>query len=160
MSKELNLEAVAEGEAGEVPSCRLHFDGRVVTPVLQGCVFEGSLELDAGTIVFLTEDSPFEEALHIHLLDKHFQPKDHLVLSAPYTSGIVDALEQISSNRVVFEFPKSQPWRIDAYKEVVPLFRRPWNLEFRSLKSWLTGRFLLLHRVHQSAPSRSGKGLY
>lgn len=150
MPKRHTLEAVqVEEAAGNRPSCQLLLDGQAVTPPLAGVVLEGSFDVPGGQLVFLTEGNPFEEALHLHLLGKDWQPKDHLEISAPYTAGLLSKLDQPKPGRVSFRFPEPMHWIVEVQETPMSWFRGPWNRAFRSLGSLLGKRYLALRSVAQ-----------
>lgn len=71
---------------------------------LDGLVLEAQFACGERHLVFTTEDVPYEECLHIHLLDARLQVLDHLALSAWYSPGILQRLEIAGPRRLSFAF--------------------------------------------------------
>lgn len=71
---------------------------------LDGFVLEAQFACGTRHLVFTTEDVPYEECLHIHLLDARLQVLDHLALSAWYSPGILRRLEIAGPRTLRFSF--------------------------------------------------------
>jgi hypothetical protein len=80
---------------------------------LAGAVLEAQFCVDGGFLVFLTEDTPYEEALHIHLLDGGLTLRDSLELSAPYAAAVLANLAITPADEITFSFfDKTDCWRL------------------------------------------------
>jgi hypothetical protein len=80
---------------------------------LLGAVLEAQFRLDEGYLVLLTEDTPFEEALHVHYLDDALQLRDSLELSAPYTPGLLGNVRITPADELEFSFfGKTDTWTL------------------------------------------------
>jgi hypothetical protein len=76
-----------------------------------GSVLEAQLELQNGWVLVLTtENSPYDEALHIALLDKNLDVLDQLELSEDMTSGIVTDIQILDGEHLQFMFNRADPY--------------------------------------------------
>lgn len=103
--------AAAAGEAG--PVCELTVQGQVVRQPVPGAVLEAAFQSDGRTLVFLTDDLPFEDSLHVHLLDEGLALLDSAVLSAMYATGIFELIGSHSPRSVRFRFFGGWEWTVE-----------------------------------------------
>jgi hypothetical protein len=133
-------EAGGHGGVGPVMTLQQASTGRSVD--LPGAVLEARFRAGDGFLVFLTEDTPFEEALHIHLLDSALRLQDSLELSAPYTPGVLTNLSVTGANELSFAFfGATDLWRLSVLAQPTRLLwgHRPPVRRARPLlrKTWL-----------------------
>lgn len=69
-----------------------------------GAVLERQFIYEDNFLLFITEDIPFEESLHILLLNSELIVLDSIELSAPYSSGILKNISIQSPNIIQFTF--------------------------------------------------------
>ena len=84
---------------------------------MRGLVLEAQLALDGGFLVLTTDDSPFEEALHLTLLDAHLAVEDERTLSVPYRPGAVTDLRVVSAEAVELSFFGKDRWRVTVHRQ-------------------------------------------
>jgi hypothetical protein len=100
---------------GDSPKSDLLWRENPVGIRVDGVSLERQLRLAPGYLLFLTEDSPFEEGLHIYLLDDDKSVLDAVELSAPYASGILTDLVTEGDASVSFSFFGDDRWRLDVH---------------------------------------------
>ncbi|MCR6650027.1 MAG: hypothetical protein NVV73_00390 [Cellvibrionaceae bacterium] len=72
------------------------------------------MELQNGWyLIFTTENSPYDEALHITLLDQRFEILDQVELSQDMTPGIVKDIQIIDADRMQFNFNRIDPYILE-----------------------------------------------
>jgi len=98
---------------GDSPKSDLLWRDNAVGVRVDGVSLEKQLRLAPGYLLFLTEDSPFEEGLHIYLLDDDKSVVDALELSAPYASGILKDAVVEGDASVSFSYFGDDRWRLD-----------------------------------------------
>lgn len=69
-----------------------------------GSVLEEQYQIGEEYLLFITEGTPYEEALHIILLDRQLSQKDHVEISANYSPGILKNLSVYQPNVIKFSF--------------------------------------------------------
>ena len=68
----------------------LAYDGKMLDLEVKGVILEAQFELEGGyMLIWLTEDSPYDEGLHVYLIDENNNTSDALETSAIFTSGIL-----------------------------------------------------------------------
>lgn len=78
---------------------------RSLEVAVPGTVLEAQLELDdGGFLLLLTEDRPYEETLHIVLLDRDGHELERLALERPYTPGLFSGMEIVAPTILGFRF--------------------------------------------------------
>ncbi|MBI1353593.1 MAG: hypothetical protein GC160_04550 [Acidobacteria bacterium] len=88
-------------------------DGAAVGTVVEGAVLEAQYETDCGEILlFATDDSPYEEQLHIYLLDSDSQVQESLHIGQAYTPGILKDLRADPGDSVTFRFFSDGSFRL------------------------------------------------
>jgi hypothetical protein len=98
---------------GEFPSSQLLWEGEPTAIRVDGVTLEHQVQLPAGYLLFLTEDRPYEERLHIYLLDRDRQVIDGLELAAPYAAGILSHVTSEGDDAVSFSFFGDDRWRVE-----------------------------------------------
>lgn len=98
-----NRYAVAEvKQAGE--KARLLCDGKPIESTVDGRILEAQFELEDGcALLFLSDDSPYDEGLHVYLLSARGEILDCAEASAPFTPGLF-RLEGVGKDWVQFRF--------------------------------------------------------
>jgi hypothetical protein len=109
--EEIDLFGVERIE-GETPRSELLWQGRRIGVMVDGVRLEKQFEVGLRYLVFLTEDCPYEEGLHIYLLDAERRPLDGLELSFPYTMGILGAVQPQGETALTFSFFGGDCWRL------------------------------------------------
>ena len=80
-------------------------DGKPCGMVLSGALLEAQYRTNAGDLLlFLSNDCPFEEELHVYLLSADFQVLDHEQLGWAYTPGAFRNAEIVEECRIRFAF--------------------------------------------------------
>ena len=69
--------------------------------------------LDAGYLIFATQDSPFEEELTILCLDADFRERDRASIGQPYTPGLLEDVTPSGPDQISFRFVRPAPWTLD-----------------------------------------------
>jgi hypothetical protein len=87
----------------------LWLDGRATGHSVAGRSLEAQYRTGtfAGYVLFVTDNSPYEEGPHIHLLDVHGEPIEKVTLGRPYQSGIFEGVEVVGTDELRFSFQGS-----------------------------------------------------
>lgn len=117
-------------------------EGRETGLRIHAVSLEAQFQLQPGFyLLFFTDNSPYEEALQIVLLDSHLQFLDGLELGQPYTPGVLSDIHAESEQRILFDFFEGtrlllsiQPEGVFHLSRRLPSFARP-----------LKGRFFSRH---------------
>lgn len=105
------------------PVFRLFYQERDTGIDLPVAVLEASLAVEAGWLLFLTEDIPFEEGLQICLLGHHLELLDRASLTSFNSTGNFSDLCVISPRSVRFQFIGAGEWQLELLDK--PGFRIP-----------------------------------
>lgn len=81
-------------------------DGKSTALIVDGIVLEAAYHLPEPNrdLLFVTDDVPFEEGLHIYLLDHTVRLLDTRTLLLPYCPGLLESLDVVGPNVVEFSF--------------------------------------------------------
>ena len=103
---------------------------------LDGCVLEAQYRCTQGFLLLTSDNTPYEEGLHIRLLDAHFRVNDAVDLRQVYHSAAVRDLKVIGDDALAFSFFGDDRWHlyIDAKARV------HWNLNPFASVYYPTGR--------------------
>lgn len=99
-------------ETKDGPQARLIFRGRPLEIVVAGAVLEAQFARGHEFLLFVTDDCPYEEVLHLYLLDASMAVVDQVDLGAPYAPGILRDLEGVGPECVEFSFIGTERWRV------------------------------------------------
>src|SRR5690606_37573344 len=102
--KDASLTLAKEGTGNELASSFTTIAGRTSKEPLEGVILEACVQHGNQYLLFLTDDIPFEDSLHIHLLDEHLNRIDTVTLGAPYATGHFRNLSCKEPGKITFEF--------------------------------------------------------
>ena len=92
---------------------RLRFNKRKCDINISGVTLEKQYRLDNGFfLIFTTDDCPYEECLHITLLNENHQLVYYLDLGLAYNSAIFDNAKVISNDMLEFDFYSNMKYRL------------------------------------------------
>ena len=118
------LEILPKQSADEAPRARLVHHGQAVGEPVEGCVLERQYAVDADRyLLFVSDDIPYEEGLHIYLVDAAGAVLAGLEIGAPYTPGLLENVVASGPDRVDFSFVHKQRCRLIVHAEPAA-FRR------------------------------------
>ncbi|WP_432382959.1 hypothetical protein [Duganella sp. P38] len=96
--------------------------------IIDGAVFEAALRWHDYTLLFLTDDVPFEDTLNIYLLDAALSIVDWARMYFMYSTGIFSNLDLTQKNTVRFCFFAEKTWVLKLFPEKIfalPLISDP-----------------------------------
>ena len=110
--------------AGAVePACEIFLNGQATNQQVPGAVLEAAAQWQAFTLLFTTDDTPFEELLNIHLLDAELNLLDSATVGGIYPTGSFSLLESDQPDTLRFRFIGGTDWSVQVLPE--PGFRVP-----------------------------------
>jgi hypothetical protein len=115
-------------------------DGRVLDVEVEGIILEAQFELEGGCVlIWLTDDSPYDEGLHVYLLDQNDTISDALEAGADFAPGILK-IANSGDDWVEFEFFSNDSiYRLEVAKEA--------SLRLLLPAGWKYKKFFSLHRL-------------
>ena len=121
--KELTLSTLDNGSDTISPTSRIVWRNGKHSQAVLGKELIDQYKVGNFYLVLLTEDCPFEEALHIYLFDSNADLVDHLELSAAYHAGIFK-LKALHDDGLSFSFfSEEELWQLRCLKS--PKWRLP-----------------------------------
>lgn len=126
-AERLTTRRLDDPEANESPRSEVLLDGHAVGIVLRGATLETAIEQDGMTLLFMTDDTPFEEVLSLHLLSPEMRLLDSAYLGFPYSTGTF-ALLGCEGNVARFRFFGGCDWTVELLprpQRRVPLLGEP-----------------------------------
>ncbi|MDH3595570.1 MAG: hypothetical protein OEU09_20405 [Rhodospirillales bacterium] len=122
------LEILPTQDEDETPRARLIHCGQAVGEPVEGCILEQQYAVDANRyLLFVSDDIPYEEGLHIYLVDAAGAVLDGLEIGAPYTPGLLEDVVASGPDKVDFSFIHKQRCRVIVHAEPA-MFRRLWPI--------------------------------
>lgn len=135
---------------GELPKARVIAEERPTDTVLEGHTLEAQYRCALGFLLFTSDDNPYEEVLHIRLLDYHFQVIDAVDLRQMYHPAMLHNLQVTGHNSLTFSFFGDDCW----YLNVDAQARIRWDLHPFASVSYpgrrLRSHYLRLVRVDRN----------
>jgi len=98
---------------GDIPQCELLRDGVPVGQRLPGAVLEAAVQWQDHYLLFITDDVPHEDLLHIVLLDAQWRTVDCAMLGGPYSTGSFSSLRLQAPSTVRFRFIGDTDWELE-----------------------------------------------
>ena len=94
-------------------------EGKQVNQEIEGVYFELCLKLKQQYLVFMTDDIPGEDMLHIHLLAEDLSIIDSATIGGMYSTGSFKNLSIQEPNQVKFNFIGGNEWRVEVLEDKV-----------------------------------------
>lgn len=132
---------------GELPRSALLWRGDPTGLTVDGLTIEKQFRVQPGYLLLITEDSPFEESLHVYLLSPERNLLDALELSVPYAPGILDRLDEREPASLTFSFFGDDRWRLDVRDSPTTRWRFAPLAPWRYKAGWVRPRWLALRRL-------------
>lgn len=98
---------------------RIIASGRDTGRIVAGEVLEAAVRSANHHLLFITDNTPFEEYLRIYLLDTEWNIVDSAIMGAMYSTGIFSGLELISPNSLQFQFFGGIIWTLELLEHPV-----------------------------------------
>jgi hypothetical protein len=128
---------------GEKPRSRVVAGGAATATVIEGVVLEAQFRSTQGFLLLTSDDTPFEEVLHVRLLDAQFRVLDGVDLGQAYHPGLLRNLRVSGDAELCFSFFGDDCWLL----RVEPQARVRWGLRpYASVR--YTGPLLRGHNLH------------
>jgi len=122
-ASELSVTHVRGHPEGAEPACEIFRNGQATGQQVRGAVLEAAAQWQSFTLLLTTDDIPFEELLHIHLLDAQLQLLDSATVGGMYSTGSFSLLESAEPDTLRFRFIGDTDWSVQVLPE--PGFRVP-----------------------------------
>ncbi|WP_353619165.1 hypothetical protein [Paracidovorax cattleyae] len=107
-------------------------------------MLEAQFEAADGYLVFTTENTPHEEALHVHWIARDWRVLDAVELSAPYTPAIFANAVLAASRTVRFTFfDDGRLWSVEVALAPRMQWRGPPYPARRRARWWRSGWLLI-----------------
>jgi hypothetical protein len=90
------------------------FEGKVVDKSIDGTYLELCIKRNNEYFVFMTDDIPDEDMLHIHLLDERFNLIDSVTIGGIYSTGTFENVSVQEPNHISFNFIGINTWTVEA----------------------------------------------
>jgi len=132
---------------GELPRSALLFDGKDTGIVVDGLMLEKQIQLSAGYLLLLTENCPYEEGLHIYLLDQDLRVLDGIELSQPYAPALLSGFTCDAENSFSFSFFGEERWRLALLKSPARMLNIAVFSAVKHKGGWFPVCWLSLERV-------------
>ncbi|WP_281561668.1 hypothetical protein [Thalassomonas sp. RHCl1] len=136
---EFNIKPLEEPQDETSPQkSNILLNGQITAAAIEGIVLEACIKWHDFYLVFLTDDIPHEDMLHIHLLDHKLKTLDSATIGGMYTTGNFTDVELVAPNRVNFNFIGGTRWHIDLLshpQRCLPIISTPKGVYKKSLFS-------------------------
>lgn len=133
-----------------LPRSELFWEGNQTPLVVDGSSLEAQYRIDSRYLLLLTENCPYEEGLHIYLLDNAHRVLDGLELSVPYAPGTLKNLRALD-NALTFSFFGEDHWRLDVLKVPTWNLREAWGGPITRKAGIFRRRWMLLSQASQGS---------
>jgi hypothetical protein len=97
---------------GEDTKAEIVIAGRPTGRFIEGVILEAALDCEGEFVLFVTNDTPFEESLAICLIDGVGSVLDSLWIGAPYATGSFRDLVKVGPDTAQFRFAGDTDWTL------------------------------------------------
>jgi hypothetical protein len=97
---------------GELSRSELLRDGSATGLILNGVDLDRQYQVERQFLLFLTDDCPFEEGLHIYLLSPFLRILDGFEFCAIYSPGVLRDIETKENGVISFSFYFDDRWEM------------------------------------------------
>ena len=105
--REFDIQTMPNSEMSQI-----FLNGEKTNSVIYGRVLELCVKKDDQFLVFLTDDIPNEDRLHIHLLNHKLEVVDAASIGSIYSTGSFKGPVIESQNRITFNFIGGNKWTL------------------------------------------------
>lgn len=112
-----SIRVITPSTSDTIPKSEILIAGVPTGKVVDGAVFEAALRWHEYTLLFLTDDVPFEDTLNIYLLDATLDVVDWARMYFMYSTGIFSNLDLTQENTVRFSFFAERTWVLKLFPE-------------------------------------------
>lgn len=124
---------ILEGEAeADIPKSEIMVSEQPTGRLISGAILETAVECNGFYLLLMTDDTPFEDMLSIHLLDNQWNLLDSAVLGGFYSTGTFSAMKLEEPNLVHFHFIGETDWSVEVLSK--PSFRFPFIPDVAGVK--------------------------
>ena len=123
---DLSLRPLA-GPSQALPRAELFVSTRGAGLSLAGAWLEAAVACDAGTMLFVTDDIPSEDHLHLHWVSPAWNLLDSARLGGLCTTGSFSGLQLGPPGHLSFRFIGGTDWHVQLHPQ--PRWRCPWGGE-------------------------------
>ena len=131
---------------GDKPSSDVLIAGRPTGSPVPGSALEAAVRWPLGWLLFVTDNTPSEEVLAIHLLDGEGKLLDSAFIGGPYATGTFSDLRLEPPATVHFRFIDNADWSVRLLGKAKPAL--PWWPDARGV--WRGARLTRHFEVHRS----------
>ena len=125
---ELDVRRLESNSDSAPPESEIMLRGTPTGRTVSGAVLEAAVAADQNYVVFMTDNTPFEDVLTIEYLNKNLGLIDRLRIGWVYSTGAFSDLRLQEPNRLCFGFMGDTVWVLEllAKKELcLPLLSNP-----------------------------------
>ncbi|EHL21156.1 hypothetical protein KYG_19771 [Acidovorax sp. NO-1] len=122
-STDVSLARIPNRPDGAEPVSEILRNDQATGRQVAGAVLEAAAQWQSFMLLFTTDDTPFEELLHIHLLDAQLNLLDSATVGGMYSTGSFSLLDAAEPDTVRFRFIGGTDWSVQVLPE--PGFRVP-----------------------------------
>lgn len=112
-----SIRVVTPSTSDTIPKSEILIAGVPTGKIVDGAVFEAALRWHEYTLLFLTDDVPFEDSLNIYLLDAALNVVDWARMYFMYSTGIFSNLDLTQADTVRFCFFGERTWALKLFPE-------------------------------------------
>lgn len=145
MWRAVDVELRPRATGGDKPCSDVLIAGRPADSPVSGSVLEAAVRWSLGWLLFVTDDTPSEEVLAIHLLDNKGRLLDSAYVGGPYTTGTFSDLRLEPPATVHFRFIDDADWSVRLLDK--PKRALPWWPDARGV--WRGARLARYFQVHR-----------
>ena len=113
VTTDISTKLVAGKNEANPPMSELVAHNKPTGHCVSGAVLEAVVVCGEFTLLFLTDDVPFEDMLSIHLLDMQWRLLDSAVIGGMYLSGSFSGLRLSEPNFAHFRFIGDTEWTLE-----------------------------------------------
>lgn len=132
LAQELSTRIVERKGDQEIPKSEVLSSEQPTGRIISGAILESAIQCNGHYLLFMTDDTPFEDMLSIHLLDQQWNLLDSAVLGGSYATGTFAAMKLEEPNRVNFRFIGERDWSVEVLSK--PKFRFPFIPDVAGVK--------------------------
>ena len=141
---EISTKAINKYAESEIPKSQILIKSEVTDKVVAGAILEAAIRWKDYYLLFMTDDTPHEDMLCVHLLGKKLNLLDSVTIGAMYSTGSFSSLELVEPNNISFRFIGDIDWRIELL--TTPVFRLPFLSDPKGV--WRKFGFTRYFKVH------------
>ena len=115
--QEFSTKIINQADDHTLQKSQIFIHGKATGSVIVGAILEACVRINEYYLVFMTDDIPSEDMLHIYLFNQELNLLDSVTIGSAYATGSFRSFELFEPSTVKFNFIGATQWIVDVFQK-------------------------------------------